>query len=1138
LFSILFSNRFENLLDALLSRMETQGQQGPFARVEVIVPRSALERRVELAMADRFGIGAGVSFDYLAQWLWRQIGRVVEIPDASPYDPGVMIWRIFAALEGDWLKKHTRLAHYLEGADARQRFELAGRLARLFDLYLCYRPEWLERWADEKAAPVSREGTLYADEAWQAELWRRIVLKGESRTFRLPFMSFLRRVARMEDADLARAGLPAAIDVFCLPSLPPLYLEVLRALARVVDVQLYVLNPCREYWFDIVDARRLSWLARCQRDHFHETGNRLLAAWGKQAQAQIESLFEGENLVREEAKFAPQPGTHLLARLQNAFLDLRELEAGSIRRDERDRSIELHLCHSRIRELEVLHDRLLGLFKERKDLRPDEVVVLMPDLAACAPLIEAVFGTAPRERFIAWRITGQGGTQESPVVRALDDLLALAAGNAPASRVFDLLRQPLVAAHFGLDESSLEQVRDWMHEAGIRWGLDSEQARAAGAGDGHTVEAGLARLFLSWAAGEAAGRTLFAGRTGVRHAPQGSAGLALGTFWHYARVLNNLRAELLKTHDAEGWRAVLLASLAALVGEAPEHAEEMRAVRGAINALADDMAAAGAIGQETEIALPLDVIRLALSERLDDAAHGGVPGGAVTFSALPALRGLPYRVVCVIGLDNDAFPARERADEFDLMAAFPQKGDRQRRDDDRNLFLDVVLAARDVLHLSCVGRSARDNAELLPSVLVDELLDTLASACAENPEQPDSIAKARAGLIVEHPLQSFSPDYFVTEGKRDKRLESFRGEFARALDERFRQQRAAVKRERMKARSFEDDDAYGEEEEGAGRPFFTSPLPPPDEGWRCVDLVQLKRFFDNPCHFLLRERLGLDLPSSEEELADVEPFVPDWQASRALAARLLPVLLEREEEGGEGSIDDEALFSLARAGSEFPAASLGEGALRRELVSLRSFADRVNAALGKPRCPVHTVKLEQELHCSGERETETWELRAVFGALRADGAVAYQYDDMRARGVLAAWIDHLALCVAPPPGVECRTRGLLRKGEFVLHPLPADRARAHLGKLLSLYRAGLREPLRFFPKSAWEYARIAQDGDTDKAYKEALKKWDDGHFPEKNHAAYRLALRGMCAEEILDEGFRENAETVFGALWEVFSEAP
>ncbi len=1104
MFSVFFSNHFESLLEALLARREAFRLQGPFARAQIIVPGSALRRRIELAMADRFGIGAGVDFDYLAQWLWRQIGRVVEVPKSSPYAPSALVWRIFAALEGDWLTKHARLARYLEHADARQRFELAARLARLFDHYLCYRPAWLEGWANATPTFVSRGETPHADEAWQAELWRRIVHRDEP--FQLPFLHFLRCAARMEDAALAQS-LPAAVDVFCLPDLPPLYLETLRALARVMDVQLYVLNPCREYWFDIVDARRLSWLARRQRSLFHETGNKLLAAWGKQTQAYIESLFEGENPVLEHAEFKPNAGSHLLAHLQNALLDLRELEAGSIRLDKDDRSIELHLCHSRIRELEALHDRLLGLFRDHAGLRPDEIVVLMPDLAACAPLIEAVFGTAPQNRFIPWRITGQGRTEENPVARALDDLLALAAGNAPASRVFDLLRQPLVAAHFGLTESALDEVRDWMNEAGIRWGLDSEQARAAGASGGHTVEAGVARLFLSWAAGEAAGRALFAGQTGIPHAIAGSAGLALGAFWHYARALNRLRAELLKARDAEGWRAVLLASLTALMGDAPEHIDEMRAVREAINALADDMAAAPG-GQET--ALPLDVVHPALTERFNETLHGSVPGGAVTFSALSALRSLPYRVVCIIGLDSDAFPSRERADE-------------------RNLFLDAVLAARDVLHLSCVGRSARDNAELLPSVLVEELLDVLAAACAENPQEPDSITEARARLIVEHPLQSFSSAYFVTQG--DHRLESFRDEFARALTERSRH----ADRTRVERRSFEEDedDDYVEEE-GGGRPFFTSALPPPGEEWRCVDLTQLKRFFSNPCRFLLRERLGLDLPESEEELADAESFVPDWQARRALVARLLPVLLE---EGKDVSITDDALFSLARAGDEYPAGNLGEGALRRELACLRNFASRVNAALAGPRCPVHTVKLEQALHCNGERETETWELRAAFGALRAQGLVAHRYDDIRASDVLAAWLDHLTLCAAPPPGVECRTRGVSREGGFVLQPLSALDARAHLGKLLALYRAGLREPLRFFPKSAWEYACTrARENNEDKARKDALKKWNDGDFSEKKHAAYRLALRGMRMEEALDDVFRENAETVFGALWQVFED--
>lgn len=1114
--------------------------RGPFARGQVIVPGSAMRRYVELAMADRFGICAGVDFDYLAQWLWRQVGRVVEVPVASPYAPDALIWKIYAALEEDWPEKHARLARYLERADARQRFELAGRLARLFDHYLCYRPAWLEKWGEGKSALAAREENLREDESWQAELWRRVAHHGESAAFRLPFMNFLRRVARIGDAELAQMGLPAAVDVFCLPSVPPLYLEMLRALSRVVDVQLYVLNPCREYWFDIVDARRLSWLARQKRGAFHETGNRLLAAWGKQTQAQIESLLEGEHPVLESAGFSEHPASHLLARLQNALLDLRELEAGSIRLGENDRSIELHLCHSPIRELETLHDRLLGLFREREDLRPDEIVVLMPDLAAYAPLIEAVFGTAPRERFIPWRITGLGRTEENQVARTLDDLLALAAGNAPASRVFDLMQQPLVAAHFGLSGAALREARGWMSEAGIRWGLDAQQAQAAGADGRHTVEAGLARLFLSWAAGDAASGAIFAGQTGISHAPQGSAGLTLGMFWRYVRALARQRAELLEPRDSEGWRAALLGSIAALVGDAPEHAEEMRAVREAVNALADDMAG---VGEKTGMAFPLAIVHQALTERLNGFMHGSVPGGAVTFSALPALRGLPYRVVCGIGLDSHAFPARERVDEFDLMAAFPQKGDRQRRDDELNLFLDMALAARDVLHLSCVGRSARDNAQLLPSVPVGELLDALAAACAENPEQPDSIEKARERLTVNHPLQSFSPDYFMAEGKKDPRLESFRGEFAQALNQ--RQKQSAGKSPHIEIRSFGEDESDGDEEEGGG-PFFTSPLPIPGEEWRCVDLSQIKWFFSNPCRFLLRERLGLNFSAIEEELADIEPFVPDRQANWALSARLLPVLLAEKGEGAP--MDDESLFSLARAGGEYPEGSVGEGALRRELASLRGFADRVNVALAEPCRPAHSVKLAFTLHPEPGAKSESWELRAAFGALRANELLVWSYseksregddaaalDELRARDVLAVWLDHLALCAAPPPGMKCRARGFTRSGEFVLDTLLADEARAYLEKMLLLYRAGLREPLRFFPKSAWEYIRAQiQKSDGARARKAAEKKWNDSDFAEKNDAAYRLAFRGLCLEEALDGGFWENAEAVFGGFSKVF----
>ncbi len=1099
MFSVFFSNRFEVLLDALLDRLD-DGRPGPFGQRCVVTPDSALRHRIELAVAAREGVCANVAFDYPGQWLWRQIGRVVDVPERSPFARAPLAWRLFDLLEegmaaGGWVAAHPRLEHYLASADMAMRFEFASRVAGVFDHYLTYRPGWLEDWLAGRVALEGADATGRADEAWQAELWRRAhAAMGIRREH--PAALFLHELAKMDAAALAAAGLPATVHVFGLPSLPPLYLDLLRQLARAVDVRLYVLNPCAEFWFEIVDARRLSWLASRQSDLFHETGNRLLAAWGRQTQAYIGLLFEGEHEVEEEAAFVRHPGKHLLARLHNAILELDELPPGGVALAADDRSIEVHVCHSRARELEVLHDRLLGLFRGANPPRPEDIVVLAPDLEAAAPLIDAVFGTAPASRRIPWRITGLRRTRNNPVARVLDLALELVAGRFPASRVFDLLQQPPVAAHFGLDAAELETVRAWISAAGIRWGLDAAQRAGFGFADdaAHTLDDGLHRLFLAWAAGDAAQAAPLAGRIGAAH-PEGHAALALGRFWRYAETLRHLRDMLGRAWDAEGWRHALNDAVERLTGDAPQHADALREVRAAIAGLGDSMVTGG-----LRAAVPLDVVRPALAATLDDPARGGVPGGSVTFAALSALRNLPYRAVCVIGLDRDAFPGIERPAEFDLMAARPRKGDRQRGDDERNLFLDTVLAARDVLYLSYPGRSVRDGGERPPSVLVDELLDTLASACAADPASPGALADARRRLTVVHPLQAFSADYFVAHAQRDPRLVSYRADYAAALAASW--SRAAPE--------------GGATEDRAAAPFFAAPLPPPDEPWRSVGLARLTRFFRQPCRYLLRERLGIDLPKEAAGLDDVEPFSVDKGARDALAARLLPVLLARGGADGAGG-----MLALARAGGEYPAGAAGEAALAEEVARLGDFAAAVAAETMGDARPAHHPRIAFAL------DGEPWTLTAAFGSLRARGQVRHRYDDRRAGDYLDAWLAHLALCAAPPPGMGAgapETRVIARDGCFRLAPVPAAEAQACLAGLLALYRDGLTQPLPFFPKSAWAYVR---DGGGLRA---ARKRWSEGDYPEQGEAAYRLALRGQ--PDPLDERFETIAAQVLGPLFE------
>ena len=1096
------SNRFEILLASLLDRLAGE-RCPPLTAQEVIIPSSALRRRVELACADHLGIGANLRFSYLGEWLWQQISRLIEIDGESPFSPTVLVWRIHEVF-GDtgFTARHARLAAYLHDADPLMRFELAQRVAQMMEAYVTYRPAWLAAWSTGQRAGLPTTANESADdEAWQAALWRR--LTGELGTPpEHPAAIFFREIERRGRDAPALAGLPASASLFCLHTLPPLYLDILRRLARWVDLKLFVLNPCREYWFEIVDRKGLGYLAQQGRLAYHESGNALLAAWGGQTQAHVDLLLgDAAAVVEEDSVFLPAAGDSLLAQLQNAILDRRELEPGSVPLAADDRSLEIHVCHSLTRELEVLHDQLLALFAAPDPPSLDQILVAVPDLPTAAPLIDAVFGTVPSNRRIPYAITGLPARRDNPLARVLDQLLALCASRFTGSAVFALLLQPSVAARFALTSEDLDLIRDWMRDTRMCWGLDGRERRQRQLpeSDRHSFADGLHRLFLAYALGDqpTAGRSIIGGRIGGGN-PEGSDALTLGRWWSFLDALAAQRDEWARAMDADGWQQSLSRALARFTLPDDAQLDDLRTVQAAISALHGNMSRGGA-----RTPVPLAVIHEALRKLLDEHGRGGVPSGVLSFSSLASLRALPYRVVCLLGLDDGVFPSNSRPLEFDLMALRPARGDRQARTDERNLFLDLVLAAGQRLYLSYSGRSVRDNSLLPPSVLLAELRDYAALACAENPDDADSRQAARRRLTVEHPLQAFSPACFQVDA--DPRRRSFNADYCQAIAQ-------------ARARVAQSSGARPEgSAETAAPPFFGRPLDPPTAEWRQVSLDQLLRFFNNPCRALLVQRLNIALAAVEDELPDEEPFLPDYPARQALAARLLPAALA-------GSPADE-LLRLALAGNEFPAGPLGERMLADEVARLSSFAEQLRVRLGAAPLPVVQTLLDFRI---GD---EDWQLSGAFGDLRPAGLVRYRYDDRRASDYLAAWINHLFLCAAPPAGASACTVWHARDGSFHLRSCLPEQARAHLRDLLALYRRGLVEPLHFFPKSAWAYAS-AKNGEA-----AARRRWFTtaaSPWGEQDDAAYRLALRDL--PDPLDDDFIEHARTVCGVLREHLEE--
>lgn len=1152
------SNRTERLVAHLLARVAMTRPDNAFEPIEVVVPSAALRRYLTLATADTTGICANLQFDFLASWQWRMIRRVLPgVSDTSPFAANRLTWRIYRAFGDDALvQRHPRLHAYLTASDPAMRLELALRTAGLFEQYVTYRQDWLARWragerilvpgdpararvsttrinttqADGEADPGARLGAdARADEQWQADLWRwlnRDLGVGAVH----PAEAFVRELERAGPQAARRFGLPGQAHLFALPDMAPLHRELVIQLGRWMALDLYLLDPCEAYWHDIESPRRLARLAARGRAEGVETGNRLLAAWGRQTQALVSGLASAADAVTgfdafdSDTDFEANPDDSLLARLQNAILELEEFAPDSIELADDDRSLEVHVCHSLTRELEVVQDRLLGLFAADRGLTPADVLVAVPDIDAAAPLIEAVFGTATEPWRIPFSITGRASRDSEGPTRALTSVLDLAMSRVTATALFALLQQPIVGRRFGLDDEALERLHQWLIDAGFRWGLDANHRASFGvpAAQRHTLSDAIERLLLGYASPDALIEP-FADRIGVAGA-EGADALTLGALWQFQSALSRLRNELIQPHRPADWGRITQRVLDDFLAPERDDRAPLRELRETLAALVGDM-----VDGEVDEPVPFAAFRAALLRALAPSAPGGIPGGAVTFTSLAQLRAVPFRVVCLLGLDHGAFPKAVRPAEFDLMAQLPRPGDRQRRDDDRNLFLDLLLASREVVHLSHCGRSVIDNAAQPPSAVVSELLETL---------RPALIGADRSRLVIEHPLQPFSADALSVDA--DPRRRSHNRDYAQALAQAARAARADFA---LPARPVRDRTASGN---GDRRPaplgnevadlghddesgdnarqlpiFVAAPLPAraerADDGAgaeRIIGLDDLVRFFRNPAEAFLRSRLGIELPRRRLALGDDEPILPGSDERRSLATRLLPPLI-----AGSGAAALADLQALARAGGEWPEGLIGQTTLGAELADLEGFARRVRLARGTAPRPARPIDVAITI------DGEAWRLRGVVEASPGQGLLRWRYANRASTDVLELWIRHLGLLAGaaePQPAtvVSCH----LARDEDVQLRAPIE-VISLLADLIRLYRDGMAAPLPFYPKAAWQ---LVGQGETLAA---VTRTWVGGPhqlWAESSDASVRLVRRGLAPG--LDEAFVDCARRVFEPL--------
>ena len=984
------STNLRVLFDDLAATIEADPLP-PLEREVVVVARNTgLRTWLELQLATRLGCAASLHTPsprgFSAELVRRFVpqARPLEGGRSDPFEAEGLTWQIYKLLaDPEESEGYRAVAAYLRDADdgsGAARIRLAARLARQFDNYQIYRSDILAAWErGERCLPD------WPHENWQADLWRQLT-KDTSALSRAAELDQLIQVIHAWDE--VPSGLPRRLSIFGARVFPPVYFRVLHALSRHIPITFYAVLP------STVQAA---------------SANPLGLHLGGQAQEFLAILSELHDPAPtlEPVPTAVPPRDCALRILQADYLENIERET-PVPYDAGDHSVRVHDCHGPLREMEVLRDQLLDAFDSVPGLRPDEVLILVPDVTAYAPLVDAVFGSSPADGSrLPYHVVGHPRSPGRQTLEAWERLLRFPGTRATATALLDLLEYPVIRRSARITGDELTALREWACQTNVCWGIDGAQKVSFGLPDDgvHTWQHGLDRLVLGYMVGEM--ETTVADV--LPYAGLGpDAGDLLGRFAQWADTLFGAMSRTESLRSLDEWATELSRVLEDLL--VAEDAGEMETLK-LLRTQVSELRTLHQLVSEADAPITFATIRAHLLEILSLLPVEERPiTGRITISDFLTLQHAPYRVVAAIGLNDGTFPRATALADLDAMSQHRRPGDPDPRAMDKQLFLDALLAAEDRLILNYIGRSQRDNSERAASLVLDVLVNT----CRTSLSTPEGEATDR--LIVRHPLQPFDQACF--DG-RDNRLFSY---------------------------SDWNCVSRGPARVGPA-PFFIARLSQ-EPAQIEVTLDELAGAWSNPSRDFCR-RLGIRLEDDDTELRDEEPIRFDALEAYSLKTFLLEHRLR-------GASRDH-LYSRLRAEGRLPPGKLGWAWLNHLYESIDSIAEAV-------------TRLGEGVGANIYLEGDGWRLAGYLKHVTQEGSLFFRCAKVKPADLIKGWIAHLALNAHAAKGGETdpRTTWIIGEdGTFRFRPV--ENPLAHLHALVEGSRTFSCEPPPLFPLASQAY---------------------------------------------------------------------
>jgi exodeoxyribonuclease V gamma subunit len=1005
------------------------------------------------------------------------IGR--RDPAQHPYSPDVLQWRVWNELsDKDAPKEYAALHAYVghdEGSMHRKRWGLAARLAKLFDDYQNYRVDLLRDWAAGGNAGLSDALR------WQAVMWRRLV-NAQPETYLKQFSEMPGKLKNCGIAETYRR-----ITVFHTSAMPRAYMEFFAEVGKIMDVQMFIFNPSKKFWIEDQTVKsHLRELAKNGDNLAWMTPpHPILSGFGRGTQAFLATVLDVTEGNISDEHWSEYRDDTLLQKIQ---ADIRTDEEESKVKDAKDDgSLQFHVCHEPLREVEVAKDLILRWFEEHPGSQPRDVQVLVPDMETYAPFIESVFQVNDHNPPIPCSISKRPAVSAGAVGAAFVRLMKFNESRMTAPEALELLELDPVRQRYGLEPDELSEIRALVNEAGIRWGRDGDHVKSMlgkDLPDTVTWRRGLDRLLAGFAVGRCTDGddVIRAGALGSLKVFDGVEGSIAGLAGKLGQYFEDLcetadHIGLKKSRKVSEWAEFHTEVLERFFRGTESSFAELAEIRRGIAAVRRAAAVAG----DPEVGA--DVMAAAIEAHLGGMAPAGKADvNAVLFSPMRTMQVTPRRLIIMLGLNEGVFPRADERAAFDLLAVKPRYGDRSLRYEDRLAFLEGVMSARERLIITYTGRNISNNKENPPSPAVTEFrqyLDTFSAGKGENGR--------RAPLVptVEHRLHGFSPEYY----RRDGRLFSYSRPNYEAACELAGQSTTAEAADDRKSPSAP---ARGT---AAGGGQAT--------GKTTVTLEELQEFFVNPAKHFYTRALQVRLPDpARDNVSDSEMFDPDTLEDYTINDALLKDILAKSTSGEQADFEpDDAYYRRLQEQAFIPLGTLGLGRTKRSLKELRTFLNNPGGYSKHKNLylALRDLRESEKTPIAVSVESGNYAVSGSLPIVRYEDRtflLRFRYASVKPKDRVRAWVAHV---VGHAEGLTFSTDLVGKEKRYLrtIETLPVELAREILAKMLELYRRGCTECLPFAPASSHAYADVLANGrDEEDALEKAQGEWSNFRFPE------------------------------------------